>query len=398
MMPVHSPREVRLMFGITILIRSVSIIVQTIAPIIFISVFRLPSVMAGWLIAGFWIANAIGSIVSIIVVKNRTRSTLIGLVVISVSFIGLALFGKPVTMTAFIISEGVGLAMVQTFLVPSMYFNKREGRPHSGIGIYSAALSLGMTVGPLIASVAILFYGFSILFVILAAVSIGIFFFALRIQFQKSFEGEDTSKSLSLPRIISTIRQKGFASYYSLNFLYSMLPPIFLSYGGIYSKIKFGISTPEIMASYTIVFTISTMIRLMFSNIQVKNFRILLILSFSILSASFILIGVANNFQLFLTGFLLFSIPHALIYPSTTFKGLEAGGDKSIISSTVVLTTSSGFAEFISPLLAIPVITLYNLSAIFLIMSIFAFIAVVFSFALPMITKSGDVPTAMHDN
>ena len=386
------------MFGITILIRSVSIIVQTIAPIIFVNIFALPSAMAGWLIAGFWIANAFGSIVSIVVVKNRTKSTLIGLVIISVSFLGLALFGKPLTITAFIISEGVGLAMVQTFLVPSMHSNKKEGRPHNGIGIYSTALSLGMTVGPLIAFVAILFYGFSILFSILAGVSIGIFFFALKIQFQKSFEGEDTSKSLSPSRIIATIRQKGFASYYSLNFLYSMLLPIFLSYGGIYSKIKFGISTPEVMALYTIVFTISTIIRLIFSNSRVENFRVLLTLSFSILLASFILIGVAENFPLFLLGFLLFSVPHALIYPSTMFKGLEAGGDKSIISSAVVITTSSGFAEFISPLLAILVITLYNLSAIFLIMSMFAFIAVVFSFMLPMITKSGAMSTVIRDN
>ena len=313
MMPVHSPREVRLMFGITILMRSASIIVQTIAPIIFVSIFGVPPVMAGWLIAGFWVANAIGTILSVGVIRNRRRSTLIGFIIISIAFVGLTLFGELLTDTVFIILEGVGLAMVQMFLAPSMYANKKEGRPHSGLGVYSTALSIGVTVGPLIAFVAILLYDFSTLFAILAGISIIVFFFVLRIGFQKSFDAEDTSGSISPSKILSTIRQKEFASYYLLNFLYSMLLPILLSYGGVYCKTRFGISTPEVMALYTIVFSLSTVMRLIFTNARVNNFRVLLVFSFSFLLISFVVIGTAQSFPLFLVGFLLFSVPHALI-------------------------------------------------------------------------------------
>ena len=395
MMPVHSPREVRLLFGITILIRSITIIVQTIAPIIFVTIFDLSSVVVGWLIAGFWIANAFGTVFSIGVIRNRRVSTIVGLVIISTAFVGLIFLGQFVTDTIFIISEGVGLSMVQTFLVPSMYFNRKQGRPHSGLGGYSTALAIGGTVGPLIAFAAILFYDFSILFAILASISIGVLLFALRIGFQKSFGREDTSKSISSSKILLIIRQRIFASYYFLNFLYSMLLPILLSYAGIYSNIRFGIGTAEVMILFAAVFTLSVVMRVIFTNLRIKDFRVLLVPSFAILLVSFVLIGIANAFALFLLGFLLFSVPHAFIYPSTLFKALQANSDESVISSTYVYTTSSGVAEFISPLLALPIIALYDFSAIFLIMSTLAFIGLVFSLILPLITKTSTTPASI---
>ncbi len=93
------------------------------------------------------------------------------------------------------------------------------------------------------------------------------------------------------------------------------------------------------------------------------------------------MIGIAGNFYLFLLGFLLFSIPHALIYPITTFMALESGGKNSIITSTYIFQTSSGLAEFISPLAAIPIITLYSFSWVFLLMMPFSIAGLVLSLA-----------------
>ena len=65
-------RDVRALFSITFLTRSISIIVQTVSPIVLVSILGTPATMVGWMIAGFWIANAIGPVIAAGVNKGQT--------------------------------------------------------------------------------------------------------------------------------------------------------------------------------------------------------------------------------------------------------------------------------------------------------------------------------------
>jgi MFS family permease len=303
--------------------------------------------------------------------------------VLSFAFLGAALIHSAFDYAATIVLSGFGLSLVQAFLIPSLHLSATRDRPHAGIANYSFALSLGTVVGPLAAAATISFYGFSPLFLILSAVSVVTFVVAMKLGVQRSFEGEDTRKAILPSNIIRTMRQKAFASFYLLNFLYSLLLPILLSYGGIFAETKFGIAASNVLAIFAGVFVISSGLRLLLSRTRLDHFRSLLTLGFLTLFLSFLLMASANTFSLFLFGFFIFAIPHALVYPITTFMALESAGKEAIISSTYIFATSSGIAEFISPLAAVSIIILYNFSFLYLVMTPIALVGLVMLFVIP---------------
>ncbi len=382
-----STRDVRTLFGITFLTRSISIVVQTVSPIVLVTVLGSPATSVGWMIAGFWIASAFGTIVAAGVIRNRRRSLLVGFVLLTFAFLGAAIIHDALGYALCVVASGLGLSVVQAFLIPTLHLSGTSDRPHTGIANYSTALSLGMIAGPLAAAVAIGVYGFSALFVVLGTASFAFFLVCARIGIQRSFDKEDTRKAILPSNIFKTLKQKVFASFYLLNFLYSMLLPILISYGGVYMEARYQVGATEVLALFAGVFAVSTMMRFLFTRSRQEYFRVLLIAGFATLLLSFVLIGSANSFPLFLLGFMLFSVPQALVYPITTFMALESAGRDAIISSTYIFATSSGIAEFISPLAAVPIIALYNYSTVFLVMAPLAVVALVFSTFLPKITS-----------
>jgi MFS family permease len=378
---------VRALFGITFLTRAISIIVQTVSPIILVKILDTPAAEIGWMIAGFWIANALGIIIAAGIIRSRNRSTLSGFAVLALAFFGAAMIHDPLGYSLSIVLSGLGLSLVQAFLVPTMHLSGTEERPHKGIADYSTALSLGMIVGPLVAGASIFLSGFYNLFFILVAISIVVLVAAFRIGIQKSFKGEDTRRGILPSNIIKTMKQRAFAGFYMMNFLYSLLLPILISYGGVFAEDKFHVTTIEALILFAAVFSISSVLRILFSRSEKRHFQQFLITGFVMLAFSFTLIGFSNGLYLFLAGFLLFSVPHALIYPVTTYLALDSAGPDALISSTYIFATSSGVAEFISPLAAVPIITFYGFSALFFVLAPIAVIGLIISMAMPRLFK-----------
>lgn len=362
---VPTARDVRALFSITFLVRTISIIVQIVSPIVLVKVLHTQNAEIGWMIAGFWIANAIGAIIAAGVIRSRNKSTLSGFAVLVVSFMGAALLHNPLGFASCIVFSGLGLSFIQAFLIPTMHMSGTQEIPHMGIARYSTALSLGMIAGPLVADAAILVSGFYSLFFLLVAISTVMLFASFRMGIQKSFEGEDTRKSILPSSIIKTMKRGTFTNFYGMNFLYSLLLPILISYGGVFAVDRFHFTTIEVLILFAGIFSISSTMRALFSRSKNSQFRTFLVMGFIALFLSFVLIGLANSIYLLLIGFLLFSLPHAVIYPITTYLALESAGQDGLISSTYIFSTSSGIAEFISPLVVIPLITAYGLSTIF---------------------------------
>lgn len=377
----------RALLGITFLVRTISTIVQIVSPIVLVEIFKTPAAEIGWMIAGFWITNALGTIVAAGVIRSRNRSTLSGFAVLAIAFLGAALIHDSLGYSLCIVFSGLGLSLIQAFLIPTMQLGGTEKRPHKGIADYSTALSLGMIAGPLIAGATILLSGFYDLFFLLVAISIVVLVAAFRIGIQKSFEGENTRSGILPSNIIKTIKQKSFARFYVMNFLYSLLLPILISYGGVFAGKEFHITTAEVLVLFAAVFSASSVFRVFFSRAEARRFRLFLITGFLMLALSFSLIGLTNNIYLFLAGFLIFSIPHALIYPVTTYLALDSAGSGALISSTYIFATSSGVAEFISPLAAVPIIALYGFSSVFLFLVPIAAIGLIVSMLTPYLVS-----------
>ncbi len=377
----------RALFGITFLTRTISIIVQTVSPIVLVKILETPASEIGWMIAGFWIANALGTIIAAGIIRSRNRSTLSGFAVLALAFFGAALIQDPLGYSLSIVLSGFGLSLIQAFLIPTMHLSGTDERPHKGIADYSTALSFGMIAGPLIAGASIYLSGYYDLFFLLVAISIVVFIISFRIGIQKSFVGEDTRKGILPSNIIKTMKQRGFANFYMMNFLYSLLLPILISYGGVFAENEFHVTTTQVLVLFAAVFLVSSILRVLFSRSETKHFRTYLMIGFIVLGLSFALIGLANNQYLLLAGFLLFSVPHALIYPITTYLALDSAGPDALISSTYIFSTSSGIAEFLSPLAAVPIIAVYGFSALFFALTPIAVIGLFLSIVIPRLKR-----------
>lgn len=371
-------RDIRALFGITFLQRSISIVVTTVSPIILVKILGVSIETVGWMIAGFWIANAAGALIAILVIRNRRSSILVGFVILVIAFVSAANIHDAQVYVGGIMLSGLGLSILEAFLIPSMHESSMASEvPQYGIASYSAALSLGLIAGPLLAAVGIHDYGFSRLFVAFAGISVISFFVVHRTGVQKSFSGEDTRSTISPRNILKVLRKRVFADYYVLNFLYSMLFPILVSYGGIYAEFRFGVGSATVLELFAAMFAISTLLRLLLIKFQPRHFRLLLLASFASLFASFVIMGSADTFLVFLIGILLFSLPDGLIYPITTFMALESGGKESVIASTYIFATSSGIANLISPLAVIQIIALSGFSWAFLGMAPISIVALI---------------------
>ncbi|MDG6996182.1 MAG: MFS transporter [Nitrososphaerota archaeon] len=368
---ITSPnREMGVLFLVSFITRTSSIVVQSVAPFVVVQLFSFPASFVGYIIAAYWIANAIGTIVAMGVIKRPRLSTIIGFLITALSFAGLAYGKSPLVFGLFVALSGFGLAVLQAFLVPSMYFMGEDDRRHSGIGMYSLALSLGLIVGPLLSAALIHLYGFFTLFSILSISSIATLVASVVLGAQTTGLGSTVRIGASLAQFLAIFKRHGFVGVYFVNFLYSLLLPIFVTYTGVFARAHFDVSSSTALAMFTATFAVSSFLRWLYSRMRIRSFRAVLAISLVVLAASLFLIGTTANFDLFILGFVSFGVPHGLVYPSMTFVALERGGSENLVNTSYVFATSSGVAEFIAPLAAAPVIALYGLSTIFVITAI----------------------------
>ncbi|MCL4519547.1 MAG: MFS transporter [Thaumarchaeota archaeon] len=379
-------QEFGILFFVSFVARTGSIVVQSLVPLVLVELFYFPAASLGFVIAGYWIANATGTMIALGVVKRPRLSTIAGLLITGISLAGFAYFKSTLLFELCVVLSGFGTAIQQAFLVPSMYSMGNGDRRHSGIGMYSVALSLGLIAGPLLSAAFVHIYGFSSIFLVLCVISFVTLAISILSRVQSSNAGSNDKTDVSISRIMSMFKRKGFAGIYLQNFLYSLLLPIFVTYGGVFARSHFDVSTPVALAMFTATFAVSAFLRLVYSRVRIRSFRVVLAAGFATLAISFLLIGTTSSFALFLAGFLLFGVPHALVYPSMTFVALEMGGLEGAVSTSYLFSTSSGIAEFIAPLTAVPIVALYGLQSVFLVMIIMPLVGLGI-----LLTMSGDL-------
>ncbi|MCL5067546.1 MAG: hypothetical protein M1368_04240, partial [Thaumarchaeota archaeon] len=91
--------------------------------------------------------------------------------------------------------------------------------------------------------------------------------------------------------------------------------------------------------------------------------------------------GLAPSSALLVAGMLVFSIPHALVRPIPNFYALRAAGPGLVMNASYAFQTSSGIAEFLSPLVAGVAVAFYGISNLFIIMSPIALLALCWALA-----------------
>jgi MFS family permease len=330
----------------------------------------VPDAYIGVYILLLWLGNAVGVLASITLVKRQSLSSLLGFGLLVFSLLGLALSVSSNFMVALSdFAAGVGMGMAQPFLAALMHLDAGRENPYRGIGLYSVALGIGLILGPLVPYWLLIMGGFFVVFLGLSALAaVGVTEVLVRASHSGLFSHEKVEYSLSFAKWVTAFKSKPFSHAFSVNFLYSLLLPIVLSYGGVYGENRFGMSPSTALLLFTAIFLISTLVRSL-AVLFGHNTRFSLLVSGLFIAGSFLAIGTAPSFPVFLLGMLAFSIPHALILPATNYTALRSVGNDVVMNASYAFQASSGIAEFISPAIAVWIISGYGLPSIFLAMA-----------------------------
>lgn len=316
---------------------------------------------AGTLVVILWIGNAVGVVASVSVVRDQSASSVGGFLVLAAAMAALA-YGvgwgaSPLTLLA-----GVGMGLPQPFLSGLMHQDSPPGRPFSGLGIYSTALGTGLVLGPLMSYGVFHIGGFTAVFLSLSAVCV----------LGAAAAGGGVRRLSALPRPPApspsswsrALARVAFRRAFLVNFLYSLLLPLFLSYGAIYAEGRFGFTTTEAFLLFTGVFAISVAARGVAVR-MVRRLHILFTASAALLLVSCLCLGFAPVWWVFVLGMFLFSLPHAFVYPLASYYAFTSVEEADVMNASYAFQASSGAAELLSPAAAVALVGAVGVQSLF---------------------------------
>lgn len=353
-------------FVLALSVRLLTSALAILIPLYAVDALRVSASLAGVFVLLLWVGNAVGVVGAVLALRNQSYSSIAGFCLVALSLAGLA-SGARVLAPLFMLVSGVGVGLPQPFLSAFMHLDSRPERPFTGLGLYSTALGVGLILGPLVAYGVFPFAGFPGAFLALSA------FCGLGVVGAVLGHGNVVRRPPpSIPSLsawAASLRVRAFRRAITINLLYSLLLPVFLSYGAIYAEKSFGFTPPSALLLFTLVFVVSVSLRLAAIRFEARLSR-LLILSSAVLLLSMLTLGFSPSWQFFVLGMLMFSLPHAYIFPIANYYALSSSED--VMNASYVFQASSAAAEFITPAVAVVLIPFIGVQGLFLIGSLLA--------------------------
>lgn len=333
-------------FFLTFLLRFLSLIMQTVFPLYLLEIMKMPSYLIGLMISVWWIGNAIGAIVGAAFLTELKSAGLFGLVAVSFCYSSFSFFSyQPILILSMLIG-GLGSGLLQPLLAPSLHTVSAPNTPFRGVSLYSTALSLALILGPLTSGLLISSSGFRFLFLILSILSLSCIAIPLLIS-----ENDERARYniKSILGIFEIIRSDSFRREFLMNFIYSLTLPIILSFTGLLAKKVYNVDSASLLFLLSILFALSASIRFSMRNLLIKRVDRLMLIPCLLLLISSLMISNGSSQSLFFAGMLLFSIPHATIYPWTLYNVFQSSDRDKLVQLNYIFSLSSGIPEFISP-------------------------------------------------
>ncbi len=349
---------------------------------------NVPDRSIGLYVLLLWLGNAVGVLASVAVLKRQAISSLLGFSLLVLSLLAMALSASSDSVVAISdLAAGVGLGMAQPFLAALMHLDAGRENPYRGIGLYSVALGVGLILGPLVPYGLLIVGGFFAVFLALSTLSaLGLAEVLVRIFDRAMLSSKNVEYPLSFTQWMTAFKNKNFSQAVLVNFLYTLLLPMILSYSGVYGESRFGIGSSTALLIFTAVFVLSTLVRSVAVLVK-HSIQFSMLVSGVFLAGSFLAIGTSSSFSVFLLGMLAFSIPHALIHPATNYNALRSVESDVVMNASYAFQASSGIAELVTPIVAVWLISLYGISSLFLTMTPVALL-VLCIVAVPYFRKS----------
>ena len=359
-------------FVLALALRLLTSSLAIVIPLYATSVLGAAAAGAGVFVVLLWVGNAAGVVAATIWVRDQSVSSVSGFALLGASVAVLASGVHWVPFWLAALGSGVGMGLPQPFLSAFMHLDSRPEQPFRGLGVYSIALGVGLVLGPLLAYGLLGFFGFGGVFGALAIVcALGA---AGAVLGASGLVGRARPPAPSPSKWIAAIGTSRFRTAFTVNLLYSLLLPVFLSYGAITAETRFGFSAGDALLLYTVVFLISTGSRAL-AAISGVGLGKVLGASTGVLLASTLCLGLAPSWPIFVLGMVLFSLPHAMIYPIASFLAFRSVDESDVVNASYAFQASSGVAELLSPAAAVVLIPSIGVQGIFLVGAVLAAVA-----------------------
>lgn len=92
----------------------------------------------------------------------------------------------------------------------------------------------------------------------------------------------------------------------------------------------------------------------------------LLLASVLLLFASSLCLGLAPSWPVFVVGMLIFSLPHAFVFPIANYFALASSEGDGVLHASYAFQASSGVAEFLAPAGAVLLVPGVGVQGLFL--------------------------------
>jgi len=336
-------------FILTFILRILSLVVQSVLPLYLVSFLHVSNYYVGLMISSLWIGNAFGAITGAAFVRSWRIAGIAGLSLLAISFSGYYAFKSIYLLGFFIFAGGFGSGILQPLLAPSMHVSSSPEYPFKGISLYSTALSLALVIGPLMSSIVISLSGFKVLFLSLSISSLLAIAIPLLVKNSSINNKERRLLSDFIGTAKEVISNKGFRREFFMNLVYSLTLPIVLSFSGTVAHRVYNLNPSEVLLVLSAIFALSSGIRFSMRQINIGRVNRLMLIPTIFLLLSSILLSNGISSYLFIAGLLIFSIPHATIYPWTLYNVFQTSDKGKVIESSYIFSLSSGISEFISP-------------------------------------------------
>ncbi|MCG2891217.1 MAG: hypothetical protein RXN29_01980 [Acidilobus sp.] len=349
-------------------IRFSTAILQAVTPLFLaLTGFKLANVALLTII--LWTSIAVGSIAAALIREPRY-----------VGFAGLALLGigllllyvSPSAAMLAVPLSGIGSGLASSILAPLLHKMSSVERPFEGVASYSLALSIGLVTAMAFTSILSL-RGVTMSFLGAAAVSVSIAVFLV------AYRVELPRVRVELPSIddaVMMFKVKPFAKAFTSNFAYSLILPLVLSYWPLYSSKVIYLPVTTSFALLSALFLVSGTIRGVSMGLRSVEGPQKLAVTTLVISVALL---ATRSEILSVIGLLLFSVPHALVYPTTLYQAMTSS--RSEVKANYVFSLSSGVAEVLSPMLAGLVITGWGLEALYVMAVPLALASMIASYA-----------------
>jgi len=349
-------------------IRFSTAILQAVTPLFLaLTGFKLANVALLTVI--LWASIAVGSIAAALI-REPSYVGFVGLVLLGIGL--LLLYVSPSAAMLAIPLSGIGSGIASSILAPLLHKLSSVERPFEGVASYSLALSIGLVTAMAFTSILSL-RGVTMSFLGAAAVSVSIAVLLV------AYRVELPRVRVELPSVDDAVKMfkvRPFAKAFTSNFAYSLILPLVLSYWPLYSSKVIYLPVTTSFALLSMLFLVSGTIRGVSMGLRSVEGPQKLAVTALVISVALL---ATRSEILSVIGLLLFSVPHALVYPTTLYQAMTSS--RSEVKANYVFSLSSGVAEVLSPMLAGLVITGWGLEALYVMAVPLALASMIASYA-----------------